>query len=140
MIALMVTVLILIGLYMAFLGSRRGEDGEIRPSIAKQSIDRSKEIELQSNVNQIQQFIGMYKSDNDGKPPADLEEVKRASKFPLTMFINPVDKQPLDYYPATGTMVVKPYEGMSAMIAKMKTIPGMAAARSSTRTRLKRES
>jgi len=123
MIALLVVVVIMIGLTLAFLGSRRGADGEMKPSIAKASIDRSQEVLLQSNVGQIQQFIGMYKSDNDGKPPADLAEVKRASKFPLEMFVNPVDQQPLDYDAAAGTMIVKPYEGMSAMIAKMNANP-----------------
>ncbi|HVF10847.1 MAG TPA: hypothetical protein VNA16_08595, partial [Abditibacteriaceae bacterium] len=98
-------------------------DGEVRPSIAKQSIDRSQEVALESNLGQIQQVISMYKSDNDGKPPASLDELKKTSKFPAEMFINPVDKQPLDYDAATGTMIVKPYPGMSRMIQRTTANP-----------------
>ena len=123
MIALMITVLILIGLYMAFLGSRQGDDGELRPSVAKQSIDRGQEVVLENNLSQIQQIISMYKSDNGGKPPASLDELKTYSKFPAEMFINPVDKKPLGYDPATGTMIVTPYEGMSRMINRTTANP-----------------
>lgn len=108
LIGLLVVIAIGLVLYMALLGRRKGPDGEERPSIAKSSIDRGQEVALGSNIGQIQQFIGMYKGDNDGKVPASLDELKSASHFPPEMFVNPVDNKPLVYDPATGQISAQP--------------------------------
>jgi len=103
LIGLLVVVVLLIGLYLMFLGPRRDNDGEVRPSVAKQSIDRSQEVVVQSNLTQIRQGIQMYKEANDDKVPASLEELKSHLKdYPAEMWINPVDKRPLQYDPQTG--------------------------------------
>ncbi|MDQ3815270.1 MAG: hypothetical protein M3347_15220, partial [Armatimonadota bacterium] len=57
LIGLLVVVFILIALYFMFLGPRQGKEGETRPSVAKQSIDRAKDVELKSNLSQIRQII-----------------------------------------------------------------------------------
>lgn len=122
LIGLLVVVVIMIGLYLTFLGPRRGKDGERRPSVARQSIDRAKEVELNSNISQIQQIIGMYKNDNEGKPPASLDELKSYSKFPAEMFVNPVDGKPLVYDATTGAIAPQP-EG----VAPQAPAPGAPA-------------
>ena len=104
LIGLLAVVVISILLYMMFLGPRTSPDGESRPSIAKESINRGSETELNSNLGQIRTFISMYRSDSEGKAPESMEELKRASKFPDSMFINPLDGKPLVYDPATGTI------------------------------------
>jgi hypothetical protein len=104
LIGLLVVVAILIGLYMMFLGPRQGEDGESRPSVAKQSIDRASNVAGDSNISQIQMAISMFRSDN-GRPPASLDELKKSSYakgFPPEMWVDPVTKRPLAYDPATG--------------------------------------
>lgn len=83
----------------------------------KRSIDLAEEVALMSNLNQIQTVIGMYRQDNEGKPPASYDELKRYAKFPAEMWLNPVDRKPLDYNPVTGGMVVTPYVGESPSIA-----------------------
>jgi hypothetical protein len=83
------------------------EDVPHNKSIPKQAIERGESVDLENNLSQIRQFINMYRTDNDGKPPATLDELKRASKFPDSMFINPIDKKPLIYDPATGNIGVE---------------------------------
>lgn len=80
------------------------------PTVLKQSVDRAQEVALDSNISQINQVIGMYRNDNEGKTPASLDELKTYSKFPAEMFVNPVDKKPLLYDPATGKISVQPYD------------------------------
>ena len=114
LIGLLVVVVIGLILYFMFLGPRTSPDGESRKSIAASSIDMAKEVELNSNVSQIETGIGMYKSDNEGRVPASMDDLKRALKFPAEMFINPIDKKPLLYDPTTGTVSPQPYPGMKA--------------------------
>ena len=105
LIGLLVVVGILLALYLMFLGPRRGEDGEVRPSVATQSIDRSKDVAGSSNISQIQMAIDMYKNDNEGRSPASLDELKKSSYakgFPAEMWVDPVTQQPLVYDPVAG--------------------------------------
>lgn len=129
MIGLLVTVAIIIavaGIYLSTKG--KNPDGSTSShTVLRRSIDLAQEVALQSNLQQIQMFMGMYKGDNDGKVPASLEELKTSSKYPAEMFINPVDKKPLGYDPNTGLMIVQPYEGMSPQIAKMTTASSPAS-------------
>lgn len=125
LIGLIVCVAIIIavaGIYLSAKG--KNPDGSTSTHTAlRRSIDLAQETALQSNLNQIQQIIGMYKQENEGKPPASLDELKKYSKFPDEMFINPVDQKPLGYDPATGAMIVTPYEGESPQIARMTAAP-----------------
>ncbi len=125
MIGLLVTVAIIIAAAAFYLSAKgKNPDGsESSKTALKRSMELAEEVGLQSNLNQIQQIIGMYKGDNEGKPPASLDELKRYAKFPAEMWVNPVDKKPLGYDPATGLMIVTPYEGMSPAIAKMTANP-----------------
>jgi hypothetical protein len=122
LIGLLVVVGILLALYLMFLGPRRGEDGEVRPSVAKQSIDRSKDVAGSSNISQIQMAIDMYKNDNEGRPPGSLDELKKsayAKGFPPEMWVDPVTQQPLVYDPVAGRIL--PPSGSSVRV------PGSAA-------------
>lgn len=134
LIGVLVTVGIIIavaGIYLSVKG--KNPDGSTSTKTAlKRSIDLAQEVALQSNLQQIQMFIGMYKGDNDGKIPASLEELKTSSKYPAEMFINPVDKKPLGYDPNTGLMIVTPYEGESRQIIKMTTAPAAGSEGAST--------
>lgn len=125
LIGLLVTVAIIVAVAGFYLSAKgKNPDGSQSSHTAlRRSIDLAQEVALQNNLNQIQMFIGMYKGDNEGKVPASLEELKSAAKFPAEMWINPVDKKPLGYDPATGKMIVTPYEGMSPAIAKTTANP-----------------
>ena len=113
LIGLLVVVVIGMIIYYMFLGPRTSPDGESRKSIAASSIDMAKEVELNSNISQIQMGIGMYKGDNEGRFPASMDDLKRALKdYPAEMFINPIDKKPLLYNPTTGQVSPQPYPGM----------------------------
>jgi type II secretory pathway pseudopilin PulG len=130
----LIGVLVVLAIIVAAAGfyfSARGKnpDGsESSKTALGRSVDLAKEIELQSNIGQIQQIIGMYKNDNEGKVPASLEELQSYAKFPAEMWINPVDKKPLGYNPQTGAIIVTPYEGMSPAIARMTANPMQGAA------------
>jgi type II secretory pathway pseudopilin PulG len=125
LVGLLVTVAIIIAIAGFYLSAKgKNPDGSTSSHTAlRRSIDLAQEVALQSNLNQIQQLIGMYKGDNEGKPPASYDELKRYAKFPDEMWVNPVDKKPLDYNPQTGTMIVQPYEGESPNIIKMTQNP-----------------
>lgn len=107
LIGLLVVGFIMIVLYMMFLGPRVGQNGQSEHSVARQSIDRAKDVSLESNLSQIRMAISMYKNDNDGKVPASLDELKNSSYgkgFPPEMWANPLDGKPLVYDPATGSV------------------------------------
>ena len=125
LIGLIVVVAIIIGLAGIYLSQKgKNPDGsESTKTALGRSVDLAKEVELSSNIGQIQQIIAMYKGDNEGKPPASLDELKSYAKFPGEMWINPVDEKPLGYDPATGNIIVEPYEGMSPDIARMTANP-----------------
>lgn len=108
LIGLLAVVLIGMALYFLLLGPRQGSDGEVRPSVARQSIDRSKEVGVGgSNNGQIQAAIEIFKQDNDGRAPSSLDELRNspaAKGFPAEMWVDPVTQQPLNYDPTTGTV------------------------------------
>jgi len=106
MIGLLVVVVIMIGMSMMFLGSRRGKNGEVRPSVAKESIERSKEVGVGgNNIRQIGMCIDMYKGDNNGQVPPDLPALKAYCKeIPAPMWVDPTDGRPYEYDPQTGTV------------------------------------
>jgi type II secretory pathway pseudopilin PulG len=108
LIGLLVVIGIILVLAVAVLGPRMGRDGVKRPGVYKQSINRAEDVGMNSNISQIQQIISMYRSDNEGKPPASLEELKRYAKFPAEMWIDPLTKQPLIYDPTSGTISAPP--------------------------------
>ena len=70
----------------------------------KRAMDMSKAIETDSNINQINQMLGMVKGDNEGKAPATIEEAKSAAKVPASMWTDNETGKPLEYDPATGTV------------------------------------
>lgn len=125
LIGLLVVVAIGLVLMVYYLGPTKDKDGNQQPSVAKRAIDRSQEVALNSNISQINQFIFMYKNDNNGQVPASMEELKSASKFPADMFINPVDQQPLNYDPTTGRVWATPYEGQGELGRMKPQMPGM---------------
>lgn len=134
LIGLIVVVAITIAIAGIYLGTKgKNPDGSTSTHTAlRRSLDLAQEVTLQSNLGQIQQIIGMYKQDNEGKVPASFDELKKYAKFPAEMWINPVDKEPLDYNPATGLMIVTPYEGQSPAIARMTAAPAGGSAAPST--------
>ncbi len=121
LIALLVVVLILIGLYMLYLGKRSGPNGETQPSVLKQSMNKGEDVDTTSNIMQIQQAVEMYKNDNNGKPPASLDELKNSSYgkgYPAEMWVDSVSRQPLNYDPQTGRV--------SSPTGGLKGAPGSA--------------
>jgi len=121
LIGLLVVMLILIGLYMLFLGKRKGENGETKVSVLKQSMDKGEDVKTSSNILQIQQAVEMYKNDNDGKPPASLDELRNSSYgkgYPSEMWFDAVSKQPLQLNPQTGRV--------SSPTGGLKGVPGSA--------------
>lgn len=105
LIGLLVFVVVLIVLYLQFLGPRSTPEGERRKSVAVESMDQAKEVQLTSNLNQIRQGIRMYRSDNDNRVPASMDELRKYLKdFPAEMWVNPIDNTPLVYDPSTGAI------------------------------------
>ncbi len=105
LIGLLAVVLIGFGIYFLYLGPRQGKDGEKRPGVARQSLDAAHGVEADSNIQQIQTAVEMYKMNNDGKPPASLEALKSSGEgrgIPAEMWVDPISKQPLQYDPSTG--------------------------------------
>src|SRR5687767_12191568 len=89
LVGVLVSVFLLIGLAVFFLMPRGSNDGTPQKSVLKKSMDRAEEVGTVSYVSQIQMEIDRIKSDNDGKPPASLEELKRSLKdYPPEMWIN----------------------------------------------------
>ena len=108
LIGLLVVIGIIMVIAVVMLGPRMGRDGVKRPGVYKQSMNRAEDVGMNSNISQIQQIIMMYRNDNEGKPPASLDELKRYAKFPAEMWIDPLTKQPLIYDPASGTISAPP--------------------------------
>ncbi len=105
LVGILVSVFLMIGLAVFFLMPRGGNDGKPGKTVLKKSMERAQDVGTTSYVSQIQQGIDQIKSDNDGKPPASLEELKHSLKdYPPEMWINPVDKKPLLYNAVTGTI------------------------------------
>lgn len=107
------------------------EPAEHTPSIPKRAIDMAKTADLEQNLSSIRQFIGMYRSDNEGRPPASIEDLKSTYKLSNEIFINPVDGKPLVYDPATGTIDVEgggPMSKRSKASTLNNTDPGAIAA------------
>ena len=75
---------------------------EAEQSLAKRAVDRGSDIEVDSNINQINQALMMIKQ--EGSAPATLEEAKRAVKVPDTMWMDSVSGKPLVYDVATGSV------------------------------------
>jgi type II secretory pathway pseudopilin PulG len=126
LIGLLVVVAIGLVLMAYYLGPTKDKNGKEQHSVAKRAIDRSQEVALNSNINQINQFIFMYKNDNDGQVPASMDDLKKAAKgFPPEMFINPVDQQPLNYDPKTGRVWATPYDDEGKLGRMQPQMPGM---------------
>ena len=124
LIGLLAVAAILIILSLYYLGPHTDQNGQVHPGISKRAIDMSQEVALNSNISQINQFIFMYKNDNNGQVPASMDELKTASKFPAEMFINPVDQKPLNYDPKTGRVWPTPYQGEGALGRARPQMPG----------------
>lgn len=129
MIAILVVVVVALVMALFFLGARRGPEGEIRPSVAKESMNRANDVSLESNLSQIRQIISMYKGDNEGRPPASLDELKRYAKFPAEMWVDPTTNRPLQYDPQTGNIWsdTQPPAGAPAPGAPASGAPAPAA-------------
>ena len=105
LIGILVSVFLLIGIAVFFLMPRGGGDGKPGKTVLKKSMERAQDVGTTSYVSQIQQGIDQIKSDNDGKAPASLEELKHDLRsYPPEMWINPIDKKPLLYNAVTGTI------------------------------------
>lgn len=107
LVGILVSVFLLIGLAAFFLMPRGTNDGTPQKSTLKRSMDQAEGVTLDSNLNQIRMAITMFKDNNDGKPPASLDELKKSvygRDIMPDMWVNPLDKKPLIYDPATGTI------------------------------------
>lgn len=125
LIGLLVVVAIGLILTAYYLAPTKDKNGVEHHGPAKRAIDMSQEVALNSNINQINEFIFMYKNDNNGQVPASMDELKTASKFPAEMFINPVDQQPLNYDPKTGRVWATPYQDEGKLGQMQPQMPGM---------------
>jgi hypothetical protein len=90
----------------------------------KRSMDMAKAIETDSNINQINQMLGMVKGDNEGRAPATIEEAKKAAKVPAEMWTDGETGLPLEYDPASGTVHRKGAAPNSAPHAGAVGAPG----------------
>lgn len=125
LIGLLIVVAIGIAMMAYFLAPTKDKNGNEHHGPAKRAIDMSQEVALNSNINQINQFIFMYKNDNDGQVPTSMDELKTSSKFPAEMFINPVDQKPLNYDPKTGRVWATPYQDEGKLGRMQPQMPGM---------------
>jgi hypothetical protein len=130
LIGLLVVIVIIIGMYMMFIGPRQGKNGEMRPSVAKESIERAKEVGVGSNnAQQIGMCIEAYKSDNNGQVPPDLPALKAYCKeIPSPMWVNPTDGRPYAYDPSTGRIYPSTEAPAGAAPAAAAPAPGAPAA------------
>ena len=125
LVGLLVVMVIVIGLYMLFLGKRTGENGETKASVLVQSMEKGSDVATTNNIMQIQQAVEMYKNDNDGKPPASLDELKNSAYgkgYPAEMWVDAVSKRPLNYDPQTGR-ISSPTGGLPGAPGSAGTTP-----------------
>ncbi|MEO6908131.1 MAG: hypothetical protein ABI210_09605 [Abditibacteriaceae bacterium] len=125
LIGLLVVVAIGIALMAYYLAPTKDKNGVEHHGPAKRAIDMSQEVALNSNISQINQFMFMYKNDNNGQVPASMDELIKSSKFPPEMFINPVDQKPLNYDPKTGRVWATPYQDEGQLGRMQPQMPGM---------------
>ena len=98
-IGLLVSAFLIVAAVAFFFAPRGGE----KKTTLKRSMDMAENVGGVSYLSQIQQGIDQIKSDNDGKAPASLEELKKALKdYPPECWVNPVDKKPFVYDPVAG--------------------------------------
>ena len=106
-IGILVGGILLLALGWMLLGRGQKVDGTPKRSVAKRAIDRGQSVNTASNISQIQQFIEMYKNDNDGKPPVSYAELRKsAHDYPAEMWVDGVSGKPLIYDPASGRIMV----------------------------------
>jgi type II secretory pathway pseudopilin PulG len=125
LIGLLVVMVIIVCLYMLFLGKRTGENGETKESVLVQSMEKGSDTATSSNIAQIQMAVEMYKNDNDGKPPASLDELKNGAYgrgYPAEMWVDSVSKRPLNYDPQTGR-ISSPTGGLPGVPGSAGTAP-----------------
>lgn len=72
-------------------------------SIPRKAMDRAEDIDVDSNINQINQALMIIKQEGEGAPKT-LEEAKRAVKLPDQMWFDQVANKPLVYDAPTGTV------------------------------------
>ena len=78
------------------------DGGASEKSLPKRAEDRASDIDVDSNINQINQSLMMIKQDSGA--PATLDEAKRAVKVPDEMWMDSVSGKPLVYDAASGTV------------------------------------
>ena len=78
------------------------DGGASEKSLPKRAEDRGSDIEVDSNINQINQALMMIKQ--EGSAPATLDEAKSAVKVPDSMWIDGVSGKPLVYDAASGSV------------------------------------
>ncbi|BCM93433.1 hypothetical protein IAD21_05324 [Abditibacteriota bacterium] len=68
------------------------------------SMDLGKGVATDNYISQINQALSSVKGE-DGKPPATLEDAKKALKdFPAEMWVDDATGKALQYHPETGTV------------------------------------
>ncbi len=70
----------------------------------KRSMEMAHGVETDSNISQINSSLSIFKSTNEDKAPASIEEAKTAAKVPDSMWIDAETKLPLEYDAASGTV------------------------------------
>ncbi len=73
-----------------------------KQSILGRSMDKGRGVATDSNIAQINQAVPR---DENGKPPATLEELRHSLKdYPAEMWVDDATGKPLQYNAATGTV------------------------------------
>ncbi|MCE9558273.1 MAG: hypothetical protein K8R88_04920 [Armatimonadetes bacterium] len=94
--------LLLVGCDSGLENKRKDQVGN---TVVGQALARGKDEKCMSNLHSIRQGIELAKgSDENGAAPATLEELRG---FPKDMLIDPIDKKPYTYDPATGNVKCK---------------------------------
>ena len=97
------TILALAGILLGGCASPDASDGGAsEKSLPKRAEDRGSDIDVDSNINQINQALMMIKQDSGA--PATIEEAKRAVKVPDEMWTDSVSGKPLVYDAASGSV------------------------------------
>ncbi|MEI6511943.1 MAG: prepilin-type N-terminal cleavage/methylation domain-containing protein [bacterium] len=74
--------------------------GSTKQTQVGQAMDKGREGSCVNNLSQIKAGLEVIKVDGD--LPPDLDGLKRALKFPDSMFVCPVNGQPYSYNPQIG--------------------------------------